>query len=198
MLLGTENLNLKGRGEAGQALKWRHHWVGPFEVIKQQGTTVELKLPHAWSELHPRFHVELLRPYHSTPGRYDEPPPELDTEGAQIYEVEKILNHRWNGRKKRFEWRIKWKGYPDATNTWEPLENLVGASEFPKEYGKAPEMEQQPRRGKVRTYGIMWFDDIMEQIDQCIKLVFNEDQGKNAGCKRTDGSTNSDHVTQIA
>ena len=60
VLLSTENLNLKARGEAGQAAKWKHRWVGPFEVISQNGTTVELKLPHAWAELHPRFHVELL------------------------------------------------------------------------------------------------------------------------------------------
>ena len=196
VLLSTENLNLKARGEAGQASKWKHRWVGPFEVIKQQGTTVELKLPHAWSELHPRFHVELLRPYHGAPGRYDEPPPELDTEGAETYEVEKILNHRWHGRKKRFEWGIKWTGYSDSENTWEPLENLVGASDLLKEYRRTHGIEQQPRKGKAQTYEVTWFDDI-QNTDQCVEMVFNKGQGENAGCKSTDGSADSDHVTVI-
>ena len=100
-------MNLKARGEAGEAAKWRHQWVGPFEVISQQGTTVEIKLPHVWAELHLSFQLELLEPYHGAPGCYDERPPELDTEGVEIYEVEKIINNRWNGRPKRFEWRVK-------------------------------------------------------------------------------------------
>ena len=132
VLLSTENLNLKARGEAGQAKKWQHRWVGPFTVKEQKGTTVELDLPATWAELYPKFHVQLIRPYHGAAGRYDEPPPELDTEGVHVYEVEDIINHRWNARKQQYEWRVKWKGY--AEQTWEPLENLAGAGELLREY----------------------------------------------------------------
>lgn len=39
------------------------------------------------------------------------------------YVVEKILDHRWimNGTKQFY---LKWKGYPESCNTWEPAENL--------------------------------------------------------------------------
>ena len=191
VLLSTENLNLKARGEAGVATKWKHRWVGPFEVLKQTGTTVELKLPYAWAELHRRFHVELLRPYHGAPGGYDEPPPELDSEGAEIYEVEKIINHRWNGRRKRFEWRVKWKGCPDADNPWEPLENLVGASDLLKQYRKTHGVETtttpRQRAGKARTYGVTWMDEGGQFTEDQLEMVFEyENQGENGGCACTE------------
>ena len=37
------------------------------------------------------------------------------------YEVEKILDHRKKGR--QTEYQVKWKGYSDKDNTWEPQEN---------------------------------------------------------------------------
>lgn len=38
------------------------------------------------------------------------------------YTVEKILDKRV--RQGRIEYLLKWKGYPDSENTWEPKENL--------------------------------------------------------------------------
>lgn len=39
-----------------------------------------------------------------------------------VYEVEQILDHK--GRPGNFQYLIKWKGYSDAHNTWEPQGNL--------------------------------------------------------------------------
>ena len=39
------------------------------------------------------------------------------------YVIEEILNHRIN-RKGKLEYYLKWKGFTDADNTWEPAENL--------------------------------------------------------------------------
>ena len=38
------------------------------------------------------------------------------------YEVEKLLKRR--KRNNRFEYLLKYKGYPDSENTWEPRSNI--------------------------------------------------------------------------
>ena len=46
-----------------------------------------------------------------------------DDEEEEIYEVEKILDHKVDSRGKR-RFFLKWKGYPNEDNTWESEENL--------------------------------------------------------------------------
>jgi len=45
-----------------------------------------------------------------------------DEEEEEEYSVEKILDKRVKGGKT--EYLIKWEGYPDSENTWEPEDNL--------------------------------------------------------------------------
>ena len=46
-------------------------------------------------------------------------------EEVEKYVVEKVVNKRTNRRRNgRVEYLIKWKGYDDKDNTWEPRENL--------------------------------------------------------------------------
>ena len=49
-----------------------------------------------------------------------------------IYYVEKILYRRKVND--RYEYKIKWEGYPMNQSTWEPLENLRTAMELVDEY----------------------------------------------------------------
>ncbi|EFO24965.2 heterochromatin protein 1 [Loa loa] len=44
--------------------------------------------------------------------------------GEGEYIVEAILGERYNKKKKVKEYLLKWKGYSDAENTWEPETNL--------------------------------------------------------------------------
>ena len=47
-------------------------------------------------------------------------------DGRNEYEVERIIDRRVRryGRNERVEYLIKWKGYDNYENTWEPLSNL--------------------------------------------------------------------------
>uniref|UniRef100_A0A915DDB0 Chromo domain-containing protein n=1 Tax=Ditylenchus dipsaci TaxID=166011 RepID=A0A915DDB0_9BILA len=45
-------------------------------------------------------------------------------QSAEVYVVEKIIRRRFNATENIFEYELKWKGYPDSENTWEPESSL--------------------------------------------------------------------------
>jgi hypothetical protein len=78
-----------------------------------------LELPTQWS-IHPVFHIDLLTPYKETTmhgPNFTRPTPEL-IDGEEEYSVEKILDSRHFGRRRRLQYLVKWEGYPDADNMW--------------------------------------------------------------------------------
>ena len=66
---------------------------------------------------------------------YQRPPPEL-VEGAEEYEVEKILDSRKFGRGCKLQYLVKWKGYPDSDNQWVD-KNDVFADEAMREFKRS-------------------------------------------------------------
>lgn len=71
--------------------------------------------------------------YQEPPQRYT-PPQETIIEEEEpaeaLYQVEMILDDRFNGTLKRQEWLVKWEGYSVEESTWEPIENLEGNVKF--------------------------------------------------------------------
>jgi hypothetical protein len=109
-----------------------------------------LTLPPTW-KIFPTFHASLLSPYKETEehgANFLEPPPEL-VGGNEEYEVEKVLGHRVHGRWKKRQYLIKWKGYSEAHNSWEPEENL-NAPDLVKDYHE---------QGGTRARRIAYKDD---------------------------------------
>jgi hypothetical protein len=64
----------------------------------------------------------------SRPQRYDRPPvTQHDTNGDALWEVERILAVKNEGRGNSLRCLVQWKGYPAEENSWEPLSNIIGA-----------------------------------------------------------------------
>jgi hypothetical protein len=93
---------------------------GPFKVIKVLSpVSYQLALPTQWS-IHPVFHIDLLTPYRETimhGPNYQRPVPDL-VDREEEYSVEKILDSRKFGRRRRLQYLVKWEGYPDSDNMW--------------------------------------------------------------------------------
>jgi hypothetical protein len=114
----------------------------------------KLRLPPQWT-IHPVFHASLLTPFVKTKEHgenYSRPPLEL-LEGEEQYEVKTIKSHRRHGKRKQLQYLIKWKGYPESDNTWEPVTNLQ-APQLIREYHRRHPLNSikraEVRRGKVQ------------------------------------------------
>lgn len=100
-------------------------YLGPFKIIKVVGNNkmaYQLDLPSSF-KTHTTFPISLLEPFK---GNLQEALKhrqsiEVDAE-ERHYDVETILGHRGPPNQRQF--LIKWKGYPDEDNSWEPREYI--------------------------------------------------------------------------
>jgi len=129
-----------------QATKLAPKHYGPFEITREiSPVAYQLRLPIAWN-IHNVFHVSLLSPYRKTDAHgpnYSRPPPDL-IEGEEEYEVEKVINHQYTGRARTLQYLVKWIGYPEADNTWEPADQ-VHTPQLVKAYHRQHPLEDKRR-----------------------------------------------------
>ncbi|GAA5987852.1 hypothetical protein JCM11641_003509, partial [Rhodosporidiobolus odoratus] len=118
----------KSKGGDIRAAKLFPRWDSPYpvEYASPDTSTYRLTLPPS-DRAHPNFHASKLKRYIANdPSIYAnrEPPrPEpIDVEGTDEYVVESIVDEKGKGRTRKF--LVKWAGYPDSENTWEPLANV--------------------------------------------------------------------------
>jgi hypothetical protein len=83
-------------------------------------------------KIHPVFHVSLLEPYieSTIPRRMPAPPPPIEINREEEFEVSKIIDSRINRR--RLEYLVHWQGYEVSERTWEPTANLANAPKMIK------------------------------------------------------------------
>src|SRR5229473_1175656 len=147
-----------------QATKLALKRYGPFEITREiSPVAYQLCLPIAWN-IHNVFHASLLSPYRETDTHgpnYSRPPPDL-IEGEEEYEVEKVINHRHAGRARTLQYLIKWKGYPEADNTWEPADQ-VHAPQLVKTYHRQHPLKD--KKGRTNARSII---RILSLISQCL------------------------------
>ena len=122
--------------------KFDYRRLGPFSIIKQVNEVAyRLELPPSM-KIHPIFHVSLFELYKDStiPGRLQAPPPPIEVDGAEEFEVSEILDSRINRRK--LDYLVHWQGYEVHERTWERAANLENApemiAEFHQEYPSKP------------------------------------------------------------
>ncbi|QRW25843.1 Retrotransposable element Tf2 protein [Rhizoctonia solani] len=122
------------------SIKLSHKKLGPYLVIEKIGShAYKLQLPHTM-RIHPVFHINLLTKFRPDPHGRDplQPAPIITEEGEEEYKVEKILDSKWKGqgKTKKLWYLVKWKGYDEGSNSWEPIDNVGNAQEALEEFHK--------------------------------------------------------------
>jgi hypothetical protein len=111
---------------------------GPFLItLAVSRTSFQLKLPPAW-KIHNVFHASLLTPYKETTinsNKYQEPIPDL-VDGQPEWEVELILDAR--KRCQQLQYLVRWKGFSEVHDSWEPLANINADQLIKKFYQENP------------------------------------------------------------
>jgi hypothetical protein len=118
-----------------QSTKLAPKRYGPFKIIKEiSPVAYQLRLPMTWG-IHDIFHSLLLLPYQETTQHrpnFLRPPLEL-IKDEEEYKVEAICNHQCFRHSCTLQYLVKWRGYPESNNTWEPADN-VHTPDLLKEY----------------------------------------------------------------
>ena len=64
-----------------------------------------------------------------------------------LYTVEKITAVRWSGGAR--QWLVRWEGYGEQDDTWEPIEHLVGCATFIREFESRREEEDKQEKARA-------------------------------------------------
>jgi hypothetical protein len=122
-----------------QSAKLGPKQLGPFEVTEvRSDVDYKLALPPAL-RIHDVFHVDRLSPYkgNEVNGQVPPPPEPVTVEGEEEYKVDHIRDSKLFGR--TLKYLVRWTGYGEGEDTWEPAKNLEHAQDKVLEfYSKNP------------------------------------------------------------
>ena len=114
----------KNQLSPGLSSKLSAKYFGPFTIAAAVGSRAfRLVLPETVN-IHHVFHVSQLKPYVSSSSSVTvtSPPPLYADKRGGVYEVEAIIAKKRVGKSWRY--LVKWMGYDETENTWEPLAHV--------------------------------------------------------------------------
>lgn len=129
VLLKPHSLELIESKGAGVKLVQRA--LGPFAVQERVGdATYRVDLPPEFP-MSNVIHVSHLRKYITSPPRFGErttlPSPRFVDEENDEYQVERIVAHRNNRRRKQMEYLVRWEGFGPQHDSWLTAKELRNA-----------------------------------------------------------------------
>ena len=115
--------------------KWQ---LDPFEIVKVvSSNAVKLKLPTSF-KIHDVINVSQVWSYKTLVSGQRVILPEavvvVEVEGIPEYEVEEVLDSQL--KRGKLKYLVKWSGYTNDHNTWEPELNLTNLKEAINEFHK--------------------------------------------------------------
>ena len=136
--LSTRNLRTQ---RPSQKLDWKH--IGPYpieEVISPYA--YKLTLPTT-ARIHPVFHTSLLSLSANDPykDQVQEPPPPVEIEDKEEFEVEDIVDSLI--KRKKLYYKVKWVGYDDPTT--EPYEFVNHLTNLLKKFHRLYPTKPKPK-----------------------------------------------------
>jgi hypothetical protein len=108
-------------------------YSGPFRIIKARHPNYTLDLSKEKFKGHPTFNVDRLERYvedstRASTGVTHVPLP-APSQSRDVYNVDHIVTHRLIGQStkagQRIEFRVRWEGFDENSDTWEPLRHLI-------------------------------------------------------------------------
>lgn len=106
-------------------------YLGPFKIIAKVGPqSFTLELSETLRGVHPVFHVSMLEPAtpNTIPGRIIPPPPPIEIDGEEEYEIADIVDSKIDRRFRKCPllYHVKWLGYEGTKDeyTWVTADNL--------------------------------------------------------------------------
>jgi hypothetical protein len=120
----------KSSHHQGPPTKFHANLKGPMQVVDiMQGAKYTVR--NLVTKKLEDYHITLLREFRYDPRYVD--PVKIAMCDEQFYELEKVLDHRGQFNKKdTLFFKVKWLGYNDEDNTWEPWKNLRNNIELHK------------------------------------------------------------------
>ena len=146
---------LRWQAEAQRSAKLQLPWLGPFE-IKQllSNDNIELALPPTLP-VHPIFHTSKIQPY-VDPGLHfpkrkvpPKPESEIDTEGDEVLEINRILDTRMFRGKR--QWLVRWVGYGPDDDLWTNDTDIKGRKAIEKFVCEQPVQNSRNTRSRRRV-----------------------------------------------
>ena len=111
--------------------------MGPFTILAKVGSLAyKLQLPDTW-RIHPVISVTQLEPAVDDPfDRDTSPPPPVDVDGEEQWEIETIVRAEFRGRGRnwRKHYLVRWKCCGPEVDSWIPVEGMEHAQDLLEEF----------------------------------------------------------------
>ncbi|KAJ3473840.1 hypothetical protein NLI96_g12795 [Meripilus lineatus] len=124
----------------GEGAKLVQKWIGPFKIQQRiNENTYRVRLGDNYPG-NPVFNIQHLRRYIQSPREFGDRAalPELRAlkPAREEYEVESIIGHKYDKKKRSTVYLIRWVGFGPSHDSWQTTRDLRNAPELLNEYRK--------------------------------------------------------------